>query len=56
MHLSVTGVRYLATGIGTKSQSREALAREHVKELSDKQRVKRQARAIDKVCNHSLND
>jgi amino-acid N-acetyltransferase len=43
------GARYFATDRASKSQLREELAREHVKDLSKKQKTKKEARAIDKV-------
>jgi amino-acid N-acetyltransferase len=42
-------VRHYSTERGPSSQLREEWAREHVKDLSNKQKAKKEARAIDKV-------
>lgn len=43
------GKRYYGSGKGTSTQLREELAREHVKDLSNQQKAKKEARALDKV-------
>ena len=42
-------MRHYSTERGPSSQLREEWAREHVKDLSNKQKAKKEARAIDKV-------
>jgi len=41
--------RHYATERPSKEQLRHELAKEHVKDLSDKQRAKREAKALDRV-------
>ncbi len=43
------GKRYYGSEKGTSTQLREELAREHVKDLSNQQKAKKEARALDKV-------
>jgi amino-acid N-acetyltransferase len=44
-----SATRYYGTERGPSSQLREELAREHVKDLSNQQKAKKEAKAIDKV-------
>lgn len=46
--------RCYGTERGPSSQLREELAREHVKDLSNRQKAKKEARAIDKVRRPSM--
>jgi amino-acid N-acetyltransferase len=43
-------IRSYGTERGLSSQLREELAKEHVKDLANKQKAKKEARAVDKVC------
>jgi len=42
-------VRFYGTERGLSNQLREKLAREHVKDLSNKQKAKKDAKALEKV-------
>ncbi len=42
-------MRYFATGKPAPNRLREELAKENVKELSSKQKAKKQAQALDRV-------
>jgi amino-acid N-acetyltransferase len=43
------GMRYFATDKASSSELRKQLVREHVKDLSSKQKAKKEAKALDKV-------